>query len=361
MAKGALIVGKNPIFTPKNMRRRTFLQTSATLAAGFWLPGAVLKNSDPVIGHGDFRYKIRPDWGKQDPAQYPVNDCHEMAMDRQGRIILVTNETRNNVLVFNKDGKVLDAWGTEFPGAHGLSLHDEGGEEMLYIADYERHEVIKTTLKGKVLQTFGYPADSGKYTSKEAFRPTETAITSNGDVYIADGYGQDWVAHYGPDGKLKNIFGGKNGLPDSLHNAHGIALDARDPASPCLLVTSRVENCVKRFSLDGRHLGTIQLPGAYICRPVILGDNVFFAVLISKLPWDSQSGFVCILDKHNKVVSCPGGNLPEGGSPDAANPMYQTVKVFKHPHDVLPDADGNLYVAQWNAGKVYPARLERTV
>ena len=341
------------------MHRRTFLQTSATLAAGFSAPGFLRKIADPVIGHGDFRFKINLDWGKQDPAQYPVNDCHEMAMDRQGRIILATNETRNNILVFNKDGRVLDAWGTEFPGAHGLTLHDEGGEEMLYIADYERHEVVKTTLKGRVLQTFGWPADSGKYDSNTEFRPTETAIAPNGDVFVADGYGKDWVAHYDAAGRLKNIFGGKLGLPDSLYNAHGIAVDARDPANPCLLVTSRVENCVKRFSFDGKILGTITLSGAYICRPVVQGENVFFAVLISKLPWDSQSGFVCILDKNNQVVSCPGGSLPENGAPDAKNPMYQTIQVFKHPHDVLPDADGNLYVAQWNSGKVYPARLER--
>lgn len=343
------------------MQRRTFLQTSATLTAGFCVPDFFRKTGEPIIGHGDFRYKIKLDWGKQDPAKYPVNDCHEMAMDRRGRIILVTNETRNNVLIYNKDGKVLDAWGTEFPGAHGLTLLDEGGEEMLYIADYERHEVVKTTLSGRVVHTFGYPADSGKYKTKAEFRPTETAVAPNGDVYIADGYGQDWVAHYGADGKLKNIFGGKSpeNNPGYLNNAHGIALDARDAANPCLLVTSRVENCVKRFSLSGDYLGNIPLWGAYICRPVVYGENVFFAVLISKLPWDSQSGFVCILDKENKVVSCPGGSLPDEGEPGAQHPLYQTVKVFKHPHDVLPDADGNLYVAQWNAGKVYPARLER--
>lgn len=341
------------------MQRRHFLHNSLALAAGAPFAGFLRKNADPLIGHGDFRYKINLDWGKQDPARYPVNDCHEMAMDRRGRIILATNETRNNILIFNKDGKVLDAWGTEFPGAHGLTLHDEGGEEMLYLADYERHEVIKTTLQGKVLQTFGWPADSGKYASNAEFRPTETAVAPNGDVYIADGYGKDWVVHYDAAGRLKNIFGGKLGLPDSLYNAHGIAIDTRDPANTTLLVTSRVENAVKRFSLDGQLLGTIPLPGAYICRPVVRGENVFFAVLISKLPWDSQSGFVCILDRDNKVVSCPGGNLPAKGRPEPAEPMYQTIRVFKHPHDVLPDADGNLYVAQWNAGKVYPARLER--
>lgn len=340
------------------MQRRSFIKNT-TLAAGF-LATSRLPN-DPIIGHGDFQYTIDLNWGTQDPTKYPVSDCHEMAMDRQGRIFLLTNDVRNNVLIYNKDGKVLDAWGTTFPGAHGLTLVDEGGEEMLYIADYERHEVIKCTTSGRTVQTFTYPADSGKYTDKTNFRPTETAVVPNGDVYIADGYGEDWVTHYGPDGKVKNIFGGKTATnnPGVLNNAHGVTFDTRDPAKPLLLVTSRADNVVKRFTLAGEYHDTISLNGAYICRPVVMGKFLFFAVLVSKMPWDSQSGFICILDQDNKVVSCPGGNLPSSGFPTQDDPLYQTIRVFKHPHDVLPDADGNLYVAQWNAGKVYPARLNK--
>lgn len=312
--------------------------------------------NDPVVGHGDFRYRVRLDWAAQnDAAKFPVNDCHEMVTDRLGRIFLSTNDTRNNILIFNKDGKILDGWGTEFPGAHGLSLHDEGGEEFLYLTDYERHEVVKTTLAGRVVQRFTYPADSGKYASADEFKPTETTILPNGELLVADGYGLDYIIHYDRTGKVKNIFGGKT----ELNNAHGIALDMRDPAGPALLVTSRADNALKRYSTDGRLLQSIELPGAYICRPVVHGENVFFAVLISRLPWDSQSGFVMILDRANRVVSCPGGSTPRYDAQGAPETFHQTVKIFRHPHDVLADGDQNLYVSQWNSGKVYPARLER--
>lgn len=345
------------------MNRRNFCKNTLALAAVAALPQPfqILRrrshNNDPVIGHGDFKYRIRLDWAAQnDAARYPVNDCHEMVMDRRGRIFLTTNDTHNNVLIFNKDGKILDAWGTDYTGAHGLTLHDEGGEEFLYLTDYERHEVVKTTLDGRVIRIFPYPADSGKYAEKKAFCPTETAILPNGEVVIADGYGLDYVVQYDQEGRLTNIFGGKA----QLNNAHGIALDTRDPAHICLLVTSRADNCVKRFSLKGEYLDTITLNGAFVCRPVVKDQNVFFAVLISHLPWDSQSGFILILDKNNKVVSCPGGSAPQvaGETSERIN-LYQTIKVFKHPHDVLVDEDQNLYVSQWNSGKVYPARLER--
>ncbi|MBL7775824.1 MAG: 6-bladed beta-propeller [Saprospiraceae bacterium] len=333
------------------MRRRTFLKQTtlagAGLLAGF--PGS------PVIGHGNFQYRINLNWCQAKAAEHPVKNCHEMALDRQGRIFMTTDDTRNNILVFNKDGVVLDAWGQGYPGAHGLTLHDENGAEFLYISDYERHQVIKTDLSGTVIQTFEWPADSGKYTTAAEFRPTETAIAPNGDVFVADGYGLDYIVQYAPDGAVKNIFGG----PLLLKNAHGVALDTRQPEQPALLVSSRAENKLKRFSLDGAWLETIPLPGAYICRPVVQGPNVYFAVLISQLPWDSATGFICILDAGNRVVSAPCANTPKYDTAGTLQPLYQTIRAFKHPHDVLVDPDGNIFVAQWNSGGVYPARMER--
>ncbi|MBK6930334.1 MAG: 6-bladed beta-propeller [Saprospirales bacterium] len=333
------------------MHRRIFIQHTALLATGA-LAGF---RGAPVIGHGDFRYRIDSRWCRADPAVHPVKNCHEMVFDKQGRIFMTTDDLRNNILVFDKDGRVLEAWGTEYPGAHGLTYHDENGAEMLYIADYERHQVIKTTLGGEVVRTFEWPADSGKYQDAAEFRPTETAVAPNGDVYVSDGYGKDFIIHYDHDGKVKNVFGGGA----VLQNAHGIALDTRLAGSPALLVSSRAENALKRFSLAGELLETIALPGAYICRPVVQGPNVYFAVLISQLPWDSGSGFVCILNEKNRVVSAPCASAPRYNTDGTLRPLYQTVRAFRHPHDVLPDSDGNLYVAQWNSGGAYPYRMER--
>jgi hypothetical protein len=279
-----------------------------------------------------------------------------MVQDRSGRIYLLTNETRNNVLVYNKKGKLLDAWGTEYPGGHGLTLFDENGEEFLYICDNNRHQVIKTTLKGKVVMTLDYPKETGEYTKADEYIPTETTIAPNGDIYVSDGYGKDFIIQYDAKGRYIRHFGGRGTEARHLKNAHGICYDNRNPEHPLLIVTSREQNAFKRFTLEGKYIDTIDLPGAWVCRPVIKGDFLYAAVLQSNSRLWQQSGFVIILDKNNKVVSNLAGSDPVY-SGELPQEMYQTVKVFQYPHDVCIDDEENIYVAQWNSAQVYPYKL----
>lgn len=337
----------------REMRRRSFLKNASIAAVGF--PFFEKMNDLSIVGHGDFRFRINLDWCRASLAETPVNDCHEMAFDRRGRIFMSTNDAKNNVVIFSKDGFALGSWSADLPGAHGLELSDEGGEEFLYLTDYERHFVVKTTLEGRVVQKFEWPDGSPFYSKKEDFAPTETALLPDGSLVVADGYGKDCLIKYDQKGHVLAVFGGKK----ELSNAHGVALDRRDPKNLSLLVTSRADNFLKKYSLDGQLLESWPLPGAFICRPRVIGPNVFFAVLVSEMPWDGGTGFVLILDEKNMPVSAPCGSAPrfENG---VLQPFYQTVRAFRHPHDVLPDpSDGSVYVCQWNAGRVFPARLER--
>lgn len=341
------------------MHRRTFIKRSSgsLMGAGLALSGFANVMQDQVIGHGDFRYKIDLNWGALNATYYPVKDCHEMVEDSQGRLILLTNETRNNVIIYDKSGKLLETWGSEYPGAHGLTLKDEGGEDFLYIADNNRHEIIKTDLKGKVILTIPYPEASGKYDKTEAYIPTETIIADNGDIYVADGYGSQYIMHYDEKGSLKNIFGGRGEGEEHFSNAHGICIDQRGGKASTLLITDRMENKLKRFTIEGQYLETIHLPGAFICRPVIKDQQVYLATI-----WSGEgsegTGFVSILDENNRLVSAPGGTTPryEAGS---LKPIRQALKIFSHPHDVCVDRDDNLYVPQWNAHGAYPIKLNR--
>jgi peptidylamidoglycolate lyase len=340
------------------MERRKFIKQTAVVSASFFITKNMMaKDNGPVYGHNNMRYRMDTAWSKADPNMNPVNDCHEMVQDSKGRILLLTNETKNNVLIYNKSGKLLDTWGHDFPGAHGLTLVNENGAEFLFITDTVKHQVYKTTINGKLLMTIDVPLETGGYKKAEEFVPTETAIDTNGDIFIADGYGAQYITHYDKNGKLKNFFGGKGEGDDHLDNAHGIVIDRRN-ATPTLLITDRTRNCFKRFSLDGKLTEVIKLPGACVCRPVIKGDHLYAAVLRSPDLGVKDSGFTTILDKNDKVVSNIGGTEPVYKD-GVLQPMSQAEKIFLNPHDVCVDDDENLYVAQWASGKVYPYKFTR--
>lgn len=328
-------------------------------AGGLVLGPAALEAISPfdvVFGQGNKRYRLNEKWSQAEVARYPVNDCHEIVQDSKGRILLLTNETRNNVLVYDRSGKILDAWGTEYPGAHGFTLFNEGGQDVLFICDNKRHQVIKTDIKGKVLMILDYPKETGVYSNADEYIPTETAIAANGEIYVVDGYGKDYVIQYDSKGRYIRHFGGRGEGDAFLKNAHGIWVDTRS-GKPLLMVTSREQNAFKRYSMVGQYLDTVAMPGAWVCRPVIKGEYLYAAVLqSSSRPWQ-QSGFVTILDKNNRVVSNLAGSTPEYKNGQLKE-MYQTVQAFSYPHDVCIDADENMYLAQWNSGKVYPYKLE---
>ncbi|WP_299530661.1 6-bladed beta-propeller [Ulvibacterium sp.] len=353
------------------MERRKFLgktlsASGATLAASsvpFYIMPARAKLEKTVLGHGDFTYRLEREWGDLNPEKYPVNNCHEMVMDRKGRLFMLTDHPKNNILVYDTSGRLLDHWTLGLPGAHGLTLHDQGGEEFLYITDPGLGRVIKSSLDGKITMELDHPSKVGAYDEQLAFRPTETAIGPDGDIYIADGYGSQFILQYDVKGRFIRKFGGDSFLQESkFKQAHGVALDTRDSANPTLICSARIKNSFKRFSLEGEYLETFYMPGLFVSRPVLDGENIYSGVCfgMEKGNYNMQmnKGFVTILDKENRVVSNPGGTEPiyENGKLQL---MLQDQPVFKHCHDVCVDRDKNLYVCQWNAGGVYPYKLHR--
>ncbi|MBC8155060.1 MAG: 6-bladed beta-propeller [Bacteroidetes bacterium] len=349
-----------------SISRRSFTKQTALAVVAAAMPNLTSsRTTEPVtVGHNGFTYRVVPNWGVLDAGKNPVNDCHEMVQDAKGRIILLTNETKNNVLIYDKSGKLLDSWGTSYPGAHGLTLASEGGDQVLFICDTDRHQVIKTDLKGRELMKLDYPRETGVYDYPDKFKPTETAVNpANGDIYVADGYGSNYITQFDRTGKLIRFWGGPGTGNAQFDCCHGIAVDPRTTTgrtAPTLLITDRRHNCLKRFTLDGKYLSTIPVPGSYICRPVIHGDNLYAAVFRSTSDSYPNSGYVQILDKNDKVVSTPGGSAPvyQNGQLQEQE-KDRSFTTFMHPHDVLVDGDESLYVAQWSSQKTYPVKLER--
>lgn len=360
--------------------RRHFLAGLATAAAATWIQPlrAADPRKDTLIGHGRFRYKVIKDWVPPGQGRHhPILNCHEMVQVKDGRLFMIGDHASHQMLVFKPDGTILESWGSVWPGGHGLTLSTENGAEFLLVTDSglwksgnggyrQAGRVTKIDLTGREIFSISHPMTVGAYEPGMNFNPTETAVAPNGDIYVVDGYGSNYVLRYDARGRFLARFGGRDGVPETerLNNAHGIAVDlraGRDHAT--LLVTSRADLCFRRFTLDGKYLETLPVPGCMVCRPVLAGQELYAGVCWSKDPVASKlpgnpSGFTVVLDAAGRVVSAPGGTAPTYAD-GKLQPLNRGEPVFEHGHDVCVLENGDLVVCQWNAGQTYPIKLER--
>ncbi|SKB04875.1 hypothetical protein SAMN02745166_04134 [Prosthecobacter debontii] len=347
------------------MKRRTFLTTaSATLTAPFVRSQSKVSLQGAIIGHGEHRYQVDLHWCQAKREQHPVKNCHEMVMDAQKRLIMITDEARNNVLIFDKNGQVLDAWTLKLKSGHGLTLDAREGKEYLWLCDPAGGAVAKTTLTGEVLLKLPHAKDCGAYDAITKYAPTEAAVAPNGDVYVADGYGSQFILHFDAQGHFIRKFGGQSTQamnPGKFMQAHGVTIDLRG-TEPLVLCTERVRNEFHWFTLAGEYVRSVYLPGAFMSRPVIAGDLLLSGVCFGMKPGDyrmwRERGFIIILDQDHRVISAPGGHAPEYDG-DQVKLLLQDQPVFRNVHDVCVDDVGDLYGCQWNADQVYPYKLRR--
>jgi hypothetical protein len=252
----------------------------------------------------------------------------------------VNTDSEDAVIVFDAAGKILSRFGSEFKGGlHGMTLAKEGEEEFLYLAHTARHEVLKTTLEGRVLWVLGCPVVSGLYADPNKYQPTSVVVAPTGDLFVADGYGLSWIHQFDKERKYIRSFGGPGTEPGQLRTPHGLLIDTRTtPAT--LLVADRENHRIQRFDLAGKH---IEVLAATFRRPCNLGLRDGFLVV------PDLAGRVTILNEKNELV-LHLGDQPDPGKrarKDVSKEQWVAGQFFA-PHGAAWDHLGNLYVLEWS-------------
>jgi len=304
-----------------------------------------------TLGAGPQKYEWVRNWLQLPEKQDQLGNTHGgIVVDAQGQIYVNTDTTKA-IMVYGKDGKFLRSFGEEFAnGVHGMLLaKDEAdGKEYLYLVHTNKNEACKLALDGKVLWTIPWPQESGKYEKADEYHPTSIALAPNGDIFIADGYGKSWVHRYDKNRKYIASFGGPGEKPGQMNTPHGIALDTRTNP-PTLIVADRANHRLQVFDLEGKFQKLIEgfrMP----CSIDIQGEYAVVADL---------QGRVTILNGKNEVVTQLGDNPDESlrGNHDAPKDKWQDG-LFTAPHSARWDAEGNLYVMDWNvSGRI--SKLKR--
>lgn len=341
--------------------RREFIISLSTALCGIGLVNAQSQNSPAsaeLLGQGKYQWKVVPGWGVLD-ADTPVKDCHAMIQVKDGRIFLLTNHTKNNMIVYDKSGKLLGKWGTEYPGAHGLTLASENGEEILYLTDHDRFQFYKITLDGKVLRTWDFPEASGRYQAAKEFKPTHVTPAPDGGFFVVDGYGKSWCHRYDAKGEYVKSFGGNDAGGANLDCAHGAWVDTRNGEN-LIWITSRSESQVKRYTMDGALVDIIDLPGTRPNFIVPFGEFTMIPHLNGNAgaAGKPKNGFVSILGSDRKLVSNLAAPAPSYIE-EKLQLMGSDTSLFTNPHGILIDDEESVYIAQWNSGNTYPIKLER--
>ncbi len=302
------------------------------------------------VGSGSHTYTWHGDWAKL-PEGVALGYTHGVAEDRQGRI-LIHNQSKDAVMFFDQAGNFLHSWGAEFQaGAHGMYLSEEDGTEYLYLSDYVRHLVVKTTLEGEEVFTLRVPDREDLYESEEQYKPTDVAVAPDGTFFVFDGYGQSYIHRYSQSGEYLDSFGGKGSEPGQTTCPHGGLVDLRGN-EPVLLVADRGNHRIQSFDLDGRHVGFVTDELRYPCNFRIRGDELLIPDL---------HGRVTIFDSQNKLIAHLG-DQPEvwkqEGWPNLPHEQRH-AGLFNSPHMACFDQHGNIYVVEWiHDGRVTKLALD---
>jgi hypothetical protein len=267
----------------------------------------------------EYKYDVIKDFFKR-PNGEPFGLVSRVAADDQDRIY-VFQRTDPPVVVFDRDGKYLGAWGSgEVTDPHGLKIVGD----TVYTTDRSDSCAKSFTLDGKVKLALGKPgqhSDTGEVKNWLVERaagpfnhPTEMLPHPNGDIYITDGYRNARVHRFAADGTLKASWGAPGSGPGQFHLPHSIAVD--DAGN--LLVADRSNKRIQIFTPDGQYLSE----------------------------WTGMGG-------PNDISRGKDGNFYIAEQEDGGNPAYCTVrdpqgKVLakmesRHVHGIGVDSQGSIY------------------
>jgi DNA-binding beta-propeller fold protein YncE len=285
----------------------------------------------------ELKFSIAPNFFDAMPGDQQLGPCHGgTVIDKAGNIY-VTTDTKRGIIVFSPAGKFLRAVGPT--RIHGLEIREESRMEYIYAARPSDHEVIKLKLDGEQVWAIRFPQEAGIYKDEKGFNPCAVTVAPDGSIFVADGYGSNYVLKFDKDRKFVKAFGGPGEAEGKFKTCHGIGLDTRQ-GKPLLLVCNRNNNRVEHWDLDGNFVKVIQ---KNLRMPAAVHVRGNYAVI------PELQGRVTVLDKDGAIAAQLGDNPNEKQRANFGSPQDQWKDgICNSPHGASIDKDGNLIVSEWS-------------
>ena len=257
-----------------------------------------------VVGTGAHIYDVVQDFAVLPPGM-SFGHTNDVAVDSQGTVY-VTQRDGPPVLVFDASGAYQGALG------EGLLADPSGicttADDHILVADRDTHQVLKLDAQGTVLLRLGEPGVAKLHAPFN--HPSGVAVAPNGDILVADGFGNSCVHRFSADGGLLRSWGSPGAARGQFSIPNGLWVDDHDR----VYVADRDNNRLQVFDGEGRFLAQ----WGDLFRPLAV--------------WGDGAGRIYVTDQVPRlsVFTAEGRLLSRGKAPDAGQGM-------------CGDAQGNLY------------------
>jgi DNA-binding beta-propeller fold protein YncE len=231
--------------------------------------------------------------------------------------------------------------------AHGMAVDPE---DNVWITAAGTATVTKISPDGKVLLSLGERGRRGDWDEAKGQRllwePVMVAFAPNGDVYIAEGHGNESpndtdsddpannsgasrIIHLDKNGKFKNQWFGNEVGQGKFNSAHGLAVD---PTTGDVWIGDREDYRIVVYSGDGKFLKTMQM------------RNLVCALYFDSKgqPWmaSGQDGQFLKMDRSGKILGAIGNGMGIGHG------------QFIEASYWVMDKQDNLYAGDTSVGRV---------
>jgi hypothetical protein len=344
-----------------------FLKT-VSLLLGLVVASVALRRAEAQSG--TLKYEVDPAWPKPLPENWVTGQVSGVCVDGQDHVFIVNRNDMTSkeaevsqqappFIEFDADGKVVNSfgdWKTVPNTTHGCTIdyennfwtagngdgiiqkYSQDGRLMMQIGQRGVVDSSEGTLKGRAMNS----------SHTQLNRPSDIAIDpANGDVYVADGYGNSRIAVFDRNGKFLRQWGHQGTKEEAdagtggafMQVVHCIALGNEGFVYVC----DRQSDRIQVFDKMGNFKRNI-----WIKRGHSLPDAWGTAWWI-RFSSDREQKYMYVADGGDEQVKIldrtSGETLSSFGRPG------HQLGEFTHAHTLAVDSEGNVYVAETDWGR----------